>query len=471
MTYKKSKGLNASEGILVELGERSFLSLWSHPNLSRSPGTELCDLLVVFENRVLIFSDKLSEFQNKKDIKVSWFRWKKKAIDQSIKSVEGTQRWIKEYPERVFLDAACKQPFPFDLNRNDLIFHKFVVANGTPEDLSIKYCKNTPQQNDDIFHLNLNNTDIVHVLNDHNLSLILEELDTITDFCDYFLEKEKIILGRDKLFYQSETDLLAHYFMKIDEREERHKIHFSKDKYGNEFIQKGAWNIYTSHHQYLLKKQEDEISYLWDETVSYLARNTLNNTMEFSNCDPYEGKGSLHVMAKECRFSRRILGKHIFEALNEFSPELGTRHIRRMQSNSDVQYVFLQVAPHKLEDIHSIRYRDLRREMLLIACGTLKIKMDVEQDERFDQFNKILGIATAPPKLSGRTNSQDFILLDLKDIDEEFEQYCLEENKKYNFWKQASLRESEVRIENEYPKLRDEVIVNFGGFKLSLDEE
>jgi len=46
---KKNIGLTQAEKYLGKLCEKSFLSLWSYPGLFRKPGTELCDLLVVFD--------------------------------------------------------------------------------------------------------------------------------------------------------------------------------------------------------------------------------------------------------------------------------------------------------------------------------------------------------------------------------------------------------------------------------------
>jgi len=54
----KSPGLTETERYLAKVCERTFLSLWSYPNLYREAGKELCDLLVVFDRHILIFSDK-----------------------------------------------------------------------------------------------------------------------------------------------------------------------------------------------------------------------------------------------------------------------------------------------------------------------------------------------------------------------------------------------------------------------------
>lgn len=54
-----------TEKSLAELCQRSFLSLWRHPHIYRSSRPiphEVCDLLVVFGDDVIVFSDKSTEF-------------------------------------------------------------------------------------------------------------------------------------------------------------------------------------------------------------------------------------------------------------------------------------------------------------------------------------------------------------------------------------------------------------------------
>src|SRR5579864_8239454 len=66
-----SDGVTTAERYLAKLCRRSFLSLWSHPCVFRDQGRhedkgdgkEVCDLLVVFENHVIMFSDKDCRFK------------------------------------------------------------------------------------------------------------------------------------------------------------------------------------------------------------------------------------------------------------------------------------------------------------------------------------------------------------------------------------------------------------------------
>src|SRR5262245_54481441 len=77
-----SNGLTEAERDLAKLCRQTFLSTWSYPNRFRGERTasgviakEVCDLLVVFGEHVLIFSDKDCVFPTSGDIDKDWSRW------------------------------------------------------------------------------------------------------------------------------------------------------------------------------------------------------------------------------------------------------------------------------------------------------------------------------------------------------------------------------------------------------------
>lgn len=107
---KKQQGTTAAERYLARLCERTFLSLWSYPNVFRDvcvPGTkigkEICDLLVIFEDRVLIFSDKDCAVPRTGDLQLDWSRWFRKAVLENTKQAHGAERWLRQFPNRLFL--------------------------------------------------------------------------------------------------------------------------------------------------------------------------------------------------------------------------------------------------------------------------------------------------------------------------------------------------------------------------------
>jgi hypothetical protein len=138
VTKGDADGVTPPERYLKTLGIRSFLPLWSYMNLYRDQragktgdGKELCDMLVVFEDHVIIFSDKYCECPNTGNTDLDWSRWYKRTVQKSAEQLWGAERWIKAFPNRVFLDRACTKPFPIELpDPARAKFHRIVIAHG-----------------------------------------------------------------------------------------------------------------------------------------------------------------------------------------------------------------------------------------------------------------------------------------------------------------------------------------------------
>lgn len=90
----KSSGVTATERMLADFCERSFLKLWSYPNPYKDDGHELCDLLAVFDNDVFVFFDREAVLPDapEKDPQVLWDRWKRNVIDRQMKTAHGAER-------------------------------------------------------------------------------------------------------------------------------------------------------------------------------------------------------------------------------------------------------------------------------------------------------------------------------------------------------------------------------------------
>ena len=205
---RKSSGLNSSEEYVSELCNSTFLSFWSYPNVMKSDSKELCDLLVVFQNHVLIFSDKNYSFTKSNDIKVSWSRWYKKAVLGAAKQIYGAERWLFSNPNSIFLDSKCTQPFPFQIpKQEDAIVHRIVIAQGASDDCQ-EYCGGTGSLVLDsriVGDAHLNHADClpfavgqvnpdkgyVHVFDDVTLGIVMQTLDTVSDFVTYLAKKER----------------------------------------------------------------------------------------------------------------------------------------------------------------------------------------------------------------------------------------------------------------------------------------
>lgn len=103
---QRADGVTDAERKLKLLCDRSFLSLWSYSGIYRDQGDtlrggdgkEVCDLLVVFEDHIIIFSDKDCVFPNSGDTKRDWVRWFKRAVLKSAEQVWGANAGSNQTP-------------------------------------------------------------------------------------------------------------------------------------------------------------------------------------------------------------------------------------------------------------------------------------------------------------------------------------------------------------------------------------
>jgi len=132
-------GTTPTERYLQGLARRSFLSLWSHGNPhtpegrrgNKGAGKELCDLLVIFGENILMFSDKDIQFQRDIDIGIAWGRWYRRAVEKSADQLAGALKWLNRFPQEVYLDALCTSRLPTsipDISRCKI--HLICIANG-----------------------------------------------------------------------------------------------------------------------------------------------------------------------------------------------------------------------------------------------------------------------------------------------------------------------------------------------------
>ncbi|MGB9165545.1 MAG: hypothetical protein WCC41_14025, partial [Rhodomicrobium sp.] len=94
---QKATGTTRTELLLGKLAEASFLSIWSWPRPFKEDGKELCDLIAIFEDRVLVFFDRESRVfdTSDRDPELVWERWKRQVIDKQIATARGAERYLR----------------------------------------------------------------------------------------------------------------------------------------------------------------------------------------------------------------------------------------------------------------------------------------------------------------------------------------------------------------------------------------
>lgn len=326
MPITKSTGITRTERLLAKLCERSFLKLWSYPNPFKDDGHELCDLLAVFENHVFIFFDRENELVDtpEKDPQVLWNRWKRNVIDAQIKTAHGAERYIKS-GRPAFLDSKCEVPFPINIDAEQMIVHKIIVAHGAKEacekssdanvygSLAICYGENDGESPFP-FMIHIDKRNPAHVFDSHNLPIILNELDTVVDFSAYLDAKLQAIAALDWLMYCGEEDLLAHYYLNFDDSTKRHFIGTKDASVNGVMVGEGEWRDFVELDLYKNTKRANKASYLWDEVLQITCQNSLSGKL-LGDSDLLRGRSAIPEMAKEPRFSRRALSECMLRAI------------------------------------------------------------------------------------------------------------------------------------------------------------
>jgi hypothetical protein len=467
---QRSSGTNASERYLVELSERTFLSLWSYPNIYRSQDRkEVCDLLVVFEKDIIIFSDKHVEYKAHADPKVAWRRWYKRAVKESAKQLYGAEQWIKKYPESLFLDPLCTQRFPLPIPEPERMrVHRVVVAHGASE-----ACRRALGGSGSLMivpsligddHLLLGDDHVVlmegrltlpsparpftigqidpskgfvHVLDDTTFDVLVRTLDTVKDFVEYLVRKERFITAGKLGFAAGEEDLLAYYLRQVGPDGWYDFIlprgmHFIG-------IDEGIWLSYQQHPQRLTQLQADKISYAWDRIIERFNKNILNDTQyETTARDVAHSERLVRFLAREPRTRRRLLTNAFIDLYRSMGAQAWKVRVVEPFSPGDPYYLFM--AMMHPDGVSYEEYRQARRHCLGEYFQAVKV--------RYPEAKDIVGIGPGPPE--DEDSAEDLLYLDARVWTEEHKREAERLQRETGFLIKTIRHEAKVKT---YPDL------------------
>lgn len=364
------------------LCRKTFLRLWSYPNLYRDQGhgnsgegKELCDLLVVFGDDVLIFSDKDCRINLEGELAVAWSRWYRQAVLKSSQQAMGAERWLREHPERVFVDRACKMGLPIDLPKEPR-FHRILTCRGAaPASLaafggsgsllvtnaSLEACSDQP------LHLGAIDAKgrLYHVIDEASLDDLLRTFDTVSDLVEYLCAREDFFRGSDSITAASESDLIGFYLFNYSEEEQKHDFRVERvdANPGSIFIADDFWDRWLASTQYKAKVAADTVSYSWDRLIEKFSFHMLTGTEYFAGSEPVRDREVLlRWMAREHRVRRRILAQSLIEAMHTTHAGQMRRQLILPSYADDPLWVFL-VLPRPQAVEYEI-YREHRRTLL-----------------------------------------------------------------------------------------------------------
>jgi hypothetical protein len=413
VSIHQAQGVTYSERYLKRLADRTFLSLWSYPRIYRDQGRvgrsgdgkEICDLLVVFGNHILIFSDKDCIFPNTGNLELDWQRWYGRAVKKAAEQVWGAERWITNHPDRVFLDRVCTQPFPFDIPApSSAQVHRIVVAHGASErcrrelggrgslmifpdiigDMHIAPISKGGRP----FAIGIVDPSrgYVHILDDTTLDILMNTLDTITEFVGYLSDKEAFIRSGYLGGATGEEELLAFYLSEINERGQHC---FSRPaRIDKVFVDDGHWEHFSENPQRARQREANEVSYAWDTLIEKTSKNAIADKLYYVTDKDFKTQDKiLKWLAREPRTRRRMLGGSLVEMITSTPPNTRATRIIEPSNPGDPYFVFLVMPPFENTPAPDYRtYREVRRELLTAYCMATKLRYPAAVD--------IVGIAS-----------------------------------------------------------------------------
>lgn len=457
-----------SERYLTTLCQQTFLRLWSWPNVYRdqlwsggNTGKEVCDLLVVFDHHIFIFSDKHCAYPSSGNIGLDWSRWFKRAIFQSAKQILGAERWLRQHPHRLFLDKDCTQRFPIHLPPIDeAIFHRIVVAHGAGERCITTHGGsgslmlmphllpedhwNPSRQAFHPFAIGkiIEPNEFIHVIDDFSLDILLKTLDTVGDFALYLERKAEFLLSGRLVAAAGEEELLAYYLRRIDATG-KHCFEDTTDK-SNMVIAEGLWGNFQMHPERLAQLEANAISYSWDRLIDHFAKHLLEDTQYFrTNPSVSEQEKGFRLLARENRTRRRMLAKSLHTALQRGDESDRFVRVGLPSSPGDPHYVFLTLKPRK--DRSYDEYRTVRGNLLEAYCMATRLK--------FPDAKDIVGIASEPWTHEGG-RSEDFIYMNATIWSKELEAEAMELQGQLNLLTDIRMVKT---TESEYPLHRNQM--------------
>jgi len=346
------KGKNA-ENFVYELSQKSFFTDWCYRNPRLPNGKEICDLLVVYDEIAIIWQIKdLKLDENNK--------YKKSEVAKNIHQLFTAKHRIfaKNIPIQLDNPRRGKETFNPKLIK-EIYLVSALLGKGEDYFSFAEVVKGK----------------VIHTFTREFTEIVLSELDTIRDFVGYLREKENLISTGNKITIMGgEHELLAYYLMNERSFGKLKKAHLA-------IIEEGLWLELQKRPEYIAKKNEDKISYLWDEIIN--RAHTCGGEYE----------RVAKEMARSNRFERRTLSKAFFDAHVIAHRERDT--FRRIVKKPGTTYCFVF-----LDDPEP---RTRRKGLLAAVCF---IARGICQDNQ-----KVIGIATEM-KIR-KICSYDFCLLEI----------------------------------------------------------
>lgn len=382
--------MNPSEKFVAELCRKSFLPFWSFPNPIGKKGKELCDLFVVCENHIIIFSVKEISVSENKNESVQYDRWVKKAIYDSSEQIYGAERFLNSIDEVFSKDKITKIRLPEKKKR---IVHRIAIAFGSKTSF--------PLPTGDF------GKGFVHVFDEQSTFLILNELDTVTDFTNYLIAKESFIADKNILI-PTEADFLAFYIQTGLE------INYPANVIASQYH---LWKSYAESKEYADWQKEIQVSYVWDRMIMKL--HDFHVSHDITDQRRFELEEAVRYINLESRINRIELGSILENAIES---KVSARMLRPLEGCNHT-YVLIPLTDKNWEG---------KESELKLRCMVARVENP--------NTEKVIGISIGSN--SEGENHFDICYLNIPDLDEQYVNHAKEIQDEFGYFKKPVVSNS-----------------------------
>ena len=341
--YFSLKGRQA-EQLIQELAEKTFLTDWCYANPRLPDGKELCDLLIIFDTTSVIWQIKNLDSDKHGVLKSS-------ELEKNLRQLGGARRQLFDLKTKIELTNPRRGKETLDVSAIKQV-HLISAIFGPPG-----HVLQEPMR-----FLELAKGHTCHVFALGFTEIILNELDTVSDFCGYLRCVELAALDTRMIVDGGQEELLAHYLSKGQNLE-----WLSTDKVN--VVHSGAWMQLNENAAYRLYKVENEVSYFWDQLIDMAHEGAAEETQ-------YERVA--RELARSNRFERRLLAKTFIDGHGRAHREIRNNVYRRVFDFQGLTYCFLYM--------HNPIAREVRKNLLKNVCFVARGKVQGN--------SKVVGIAT-----------------------------------------------------------------------------
>lgn len=243
----------------------------------------------------------------------------------------------------------------------------------------------------------------VHVFDDTSLNIVMETLDTITDFVMYLTKKERFIQSGQLVWAAGEEDLLAYYLKDINNDGEHDFI--VPNNFNALVIPEGLWEGFLRNPRRKAQIEEDKVSYMWDMLIERFNKHILARTQYFTTSSTVrQSERSMRFLAREPRTRRRMLASSLLNLLETRPFSMKRARVLQPSRPGDPYYVFLLLPwfDRRSEEEN----REVRYKLLEAYCKVTKLMYPNAQD--------IMGIATETGSVLSEHRSEDAIYLNAR---------------------------------------------------------